>query len=598
MRLIDTETLEFHEVSDGATPEYAILSHTWEKGEEVTFEDWKHRSTARGRKMKKKKGYWKIKMACRKAQGHGWKYLWADTNCIDKSSSAELSEAINSMFNWYQNASICYVYLHDVGSTDEWSWEFYQSKWFTRGWTLQELLAPKEMVFYSRDWSRIASRSSMEIAISVATKISREYLQGDGQYNHASIAQKMSWISRRRTTRIEDMAYCMLGIFGINMPLLYGEGQKSFTRLQEEIVRVSNDQTIFCWTWNDTVPHNWVSLLAPGPQVFERSNKFVKVNDVIKDIKLTYKMTNAGLSITLPIVQAWPYYLGILNAQDKGCHPAGEYDHLVCVPLQGSLTEGRQMQRLSFPPSPVPISISWALCRSHLYISSKPDLSQQSSAQLVHPASPFGGANNKYHFLLLFGNTEKLLDEETRLRDYNRSELSPGNRVCLLETRRPMLKVFPTGVFDDQRSLITLQCVLKLPRGFLIRLGTNDPQRIIFIGIGSRSRSSVACRSDLYQACNVVPESAVKEASSFEELLAREVDLMAVKGETCEESSRYGIRIIMREETVHETDTLCLTYIFCEEAYEILNTDEDSETASDLGFESSRRHERVRGSFG
>lgn len=150
----------------------------------------------------------------------------------------------------------------------EYQQHFCQSKWFTRGWTLQELLAPTEVIFYARDWSKIANRSTLAPLISSATNISQEYLQqylmgpGPRALSHASAAQKMAWLSSRFTTRIEDMAYCMLGIFDINMPLLYGEGSKAFLRLQEEIIKVSNDHTIFCWTWTSSVPNEWVSRLS------------------------------------------------------------------------------------------------------------------------------------------------------------------------------------------------------------------------------------------------------------------------------------------------------------------------------------------------
>ncbi|KAJ0110017.1 hypothetical protein J7T55_014820 [Diaporthe amygdali] len=305
MRLIHTRTLELLEFSGDKIPEeYAILSHTWED-EEVTFQDWQDLSVA-----KKKKGFFKIDKACKQAQAHGLNYLWVDTNCIDKSSSAELSEAVNSMFSWYQEATTCYAFLSDVkpmpreceSVTEDYVKHFCESKWFTRGWTLQELLAPFAITFFSLDWSEIASRSTMAQAISETTRIDTEYLQGNRRYKKASIAQKMSWVSRRVTTRVEDMAYCMLGIFEINMPLLYGEGTKSFTRLQEEIIRHSNDQTIFCWTWVDLVPPGWASLLAPCPQAFRYSANYVSVDSRIIN-KVTFKMTNAGLSIVLPVAQ-------------------------------------------------------------------------------------------------------------------------------------------------------------------------------------------------------------------------------------------------------------------------------------------------------
>lgn len=358
------------------------------------------------------------------------------------------------------------------------------------------------------------------------------------------------------------MAYCMLGIFSINMPLLYGEGSKAFIRLQEEIIRTSNDHTIFCWTWTDLVPREWASLLAPCPQAFKYSNKFVSNDHVIEDIKLTYKMTNAGLSINLPIVQSWRYYLGILNAQYEKSNPADEYDHLVCVPLDGLLTENREMRRGKFPPGPVPIPFRWKLCQLHVYISSNPRPNPQKGAEFMSWPTLFG--RKRHSFLLVFGNTEKLVDDEIRGRDWNRSELSPGNRVCLLETKRPLLEVFPSGVFDEERSLVTLDHT-SLPQGFLIRIGMSYPRCFFFIGIGTRSHKSDPLPQELYRVYKIVPRLHVKEVSSFEDLLAREIDSMKLKDETCEESSRYGLQIKMREEAVTETDSICLIYIVCEE---------------------------------
>jgi len=180
--------------------------------------------------------------------------------CIDKTSSAELSEAINSMFRWYKRAVICYAYLSDVelgGGVDMHPSypgvpsKFAQSRWFSRGWTLQELIAPKEVVFYSRDWGIIGSRERLCLALEEITGIKRDLLN-TGDVKFASVADRMTWAAKRTTTRVEDVAYCLLGIFDVNMPLLYGEGQKAFTRLQEEILRTSTDQSIFAWSLN---PH-------------------------------------------------------------------------------------------------------------------------------------------------------------------------------------------------------------------------------------------------------------------------------------------------------------------------------------------------------
>jgi hypothetical protein len=171
---------------------------------------------------------------------------WIDTCCIDKTSSAELSEAINSMYRWYQKSQVCYAYLVDVpdATTDHSRPEslFQQSKWFTRGWTLQELLAPTFVEFYDQNWIEIGTKSSMRALVQKITNISTLV-----DIDKACVAEKLSWASTRVTTRIEDLAYCLMGLFDINMPLLYGEGHNAFLRLQLEIWNRTNDESIFAW---------------------------------------------------------------------------------------------------------------------------------------------------------------------------------------------------------------------------------------------------------------------------------------------------------------------------------------------------------------
>jgi hypothetical protein len=170
--------------------------------------------------------------------------------CIDKKSSAELSEAINSMYRWYQQSAVCYVFLADVSSDKpEIKVQFKSSRWFTRGWTLQELIAPQNVVFYSKEWRILGTKSDdeMTIFLSLITRIDEEYVNGK-DINLASISKRMSWASSRRTTRTEDIAYCLLGIFDLNMPLLYGEGKRAFRRLQEEILKTQPyEHTLFAW---------------------------------------------------------------------------------------------------------------------------------------------------------------------------------------------------------------------------------------------------------------------------------------------------------------------------------------------------------------
>jgi hypothetical protein len=183
----------------------------------------------------KKAGYSKIRGCCKAAAADGFEYVWIDTCCIDKTSSSELSEAINSMYKWYQEAEVCYVYLADVFPDISTS-SFAKSRWFTRGWTLQELIAPSSVIFFDAHWRDIGTKASLVKPIAEITGIHIDALS-NGRVSRFSVAQRMSWASRRETTREEDIAYCLLGIFSINMPLLYGEGQKAFLRLQEEIMK-------------------------------------------------------------------------------------------------------------------------------------------------------------------------------------------------------------------------------------------------------------------------------------------------------------------------------------------------------------------------
>ncbi|KAH8664926.1 hypothetical protein BGZ61DRAFT_499065 [Ilyonectria robusta] len=219
MRLLNTKSLKLEYFAGDEVPEYAILSHRWE-AEEILFQD------VQTDKWPQKKG--------------ADKHIWIDTCCIDKSSSAELSEAINSMFSWYHDSQVCYAYLFDVptGKTEA----FAKSEWFTRGWTLQELIAPRKVQFFDSQWRMIGDRLSLLDSIVKVTAIDRRYPSFRRLLSSFSVARRISWASTRVTTRVEDRAYALLGLFNVNMPLLYGEGTKAFRRLQEEIIRHSNDQ--------------------------------------------------------------------------------------------------------------------------------------------------------------------------------------------------------------------------------------------------------------------------------------------------------------------------------------------------------------------
>jgi Heterokaryon incompatibility protein (HET) len=249
MRLLNSKTLEY-QTFQHFRPPYAILSHTW-GDEEITFNDLGSRNAA----IEAKKGFRKIRDCSKQAVRDGYEWVWIDTVCIDKTSSAELSEAINSMFEWYQQSAVCYVYLQDVDfSFRSYTWTFvreYQNKfrwsrWFKRGWTLQELIAPRYVEFYSARWDELGTKRSLEALLADITGVRREILQGS-PLSICSAAEKMSWSSSRETTRIEDAAYSLLGLFNVNMPLLYGEGQNAFQRLQLEILRQTEDYSLLAW---------------------------------------------------------------------------------------------------------------------------------------------------------------------------------------------------------------------------------------------------------------------------------------------------------------------------------------------------------------
>lgn len=323
---------------EGDIPEYAILSHRWGI-DEIVFQDIQNGTVRRHRKS-----YNKVINAIRQAARDGIEHIWIDSCCIDKSSSVELQEAINSMYAWYQKAKICYAILDDVPDTSDVDFDakFVASKWFTRGWTLQELLAPKQLRLFGETqtgaWKLLGSREELCSIISKSTFIHPKYLTGQSAVHQASIAQRMSWAAKRETTRGEDMAYALLGLFSVNMPMLYGEGKsRAFRRLQEEVMKISDDQSIFAWM--DVDPKNdgenrgfesigechfwkdwrnekvWQSdtelvirpphvpkygLLADNPGAFAQSGLIEPLRSS-NSLQVPYLITNRGLSICLNI---------------------------------------------------------------------------------------------------------------------------------------------------------------------------------------------------------------------------------------------------------------------------------------------------------
>ena len=267
------------EFDDDEETKYAILSHRWmEREVEVDYGEMfklAKMAVAQRDEIRQRKGYQKILQSCKQAQTDGYEWLWVDTCCIDKRSSAELSEAINSMYRWYENAKACYAYLHDVSASsfptanDKERYPKFNGwpEWFSRGWTLQELIAPSNIQFFNKDWQSIGYKRTLAPTLQKITGIPEHILVHGLRGNRPCVAQIMSWAAYRTTTRVEDRAYSLMGLLDVNMPMLYGEGKKAFHRLQLEIIRASNDQSIFAWGGNERDVRTG-SILADDPSRF------------------------------------------------------------------------------------------------------------------------------------------------------------------------------------------------------------------------------------------------------------------------------------------------------------------------------------------
>lgn len=339
-RFLNTSTGEFEWHDNPRLVDYAILSHTWrspEDGGEQSFEGVRKIQAAVNEQMQRLRNGVvqepntieiapsapsqdpihstpdtlrnptitsvlshpelsdKIREICKIAREAGFRLVWIDSCCIDKSSSAELSEAINSMFDWYRLADVCYVYLEDVPDVDHpiahsgpvTDDTFRHSKWHTRGWTLQELIAPEHVVFLTQTWHFLGTRTALAVTIQQVTGIHFDILTGRAPLDSVSVARRLSWAAWRRTTRVEDEAYCLMGLFGVHISPIYGEGRNAFLRLQEEIVKTIPDQSIFAWGKCCTflscdkvmtepgVVQGTVGLLAQSPRDFSSSRDVV-----------------------------------------------------------------------------------------------------------------------------------------------------------------------------------------------------------------------------------------------------------------------------------------------------------------------------------
>lgn len=333
MRLINTRTLKLEQFGDENVPSYAM--------------------------------YLKILAFCKEAWSHGFGYGWVDTCCINKASSTELAEAISSMFTWYSKAVVCFAYLSDVHikiTSSAFDSLLASSVWFERGWTLQELIAPRDMRFYDRDWICIGTKRHLQGKLADITGIDEGVLGGISP-SKCSIAQRMSWAANRKTLRVEDRAYSLIGIFDVSLPMIYGEGDKAFRRLQEEIVKHSDDHSIFAWSIG--LPENsrrgQCGLFAPTPKSFAYCQDVVRAGS--SSSSKAFTVTNKGLSIELfTIPWSMGTYLALLDCT-KICHPAkrlgillerlssaGQYARVRCGPTTIVNVDLKTVERREIAP--------------------------------------------------------------------------------------------------------------------------------------------------------------------------------------------------------------------------------------------------------
>ena len=337
MRLLNTRTGEFKWVENPNQFRYAALSHVWSKdprretsyGDIARFQEEVRFARARGEVLPEdavlSKASYKIRGACALARADGIDWLWVDTCCIDKASSAELEGAINAMYEWYASSTVCYVFLQDVDAHEDpfaLGSCFRQSEWHARGWTLQELIAPQAVLFFSRSWHFIGAKHGLANLVADVTGVDREVITGEQRVDAVSVSRRMSWASRRITTKREDEAYCLMGILGVHIPVVYGEGPMAFLRLQEELLRRVPDESIFVWdralyprtspqstAWSGSSEGAQPVLLASSPACFAGSAEVVCVPKGRLSEALgvhippsSYTVTSHGLRTTLPLL--------------------------------------------------------------------------------------------------------------------------------------------------------------------------------------------------------------------------------------------------------------------------------------------------------
>jgi len=352
MWLIDCTSSNYELVFHHRPPfhKYLILSHTW-GDEEVSFQDIRSPDLE---SVKTMRGFDKIRRACQLARLWNYRYAWVDTCCIDKTSSAELGEAINSMFHWYGGSDVCVAFLEDLepGTGPLTEKDLRPCRWFTRGWTLQELLAPRWVRFFDKNWKFRGEKQELLGMLSAVTGVDEYALEGPlGGMPGLSVARRMSWAARRQTTRPEDLAYCLMGMFEVNMPLLYGEGgTNAFIRLQEAILQRGSDLSLFAW--NSSMPSTR-SMFAASPADFSNCSTVEQCEDAAIPQPLIV-LGNLGIQLTTSLAR-------LSSAGD----PKGEYSkygfwHLGCR-KKGKSSDPHQVLVLPLLPDELGYAKPWGL---------------------------------------------------------------------------------------------------------------------------------------------------------------------------------------------------------------------------------------------
>ena len=303
---------------------YAIMSHCWcAAGSvgEMQFRELDEATFETVRDLRNRPGYQKIVESCLLTHKEGLEWLWVDTCCIMRESETELSEAVNSMYQWYRNSEICFAYLHDVKfplppepNTEMFPTSSSLPQWFSCSWTLQELLGARVIRFFDQDWHLIGDKDKLAPKLADITGIPADILTNGLPHPddpcRPSAAQIMSWAADRKATTREDRAYALMGIFEVHMPTKYGEHERAFYRLQVSIMKEYNDHSIFAW-FGKSRPG---IILADDPSYFRGSADVVKLdpcdafirecpgaNEYVEDHEF-FEVTKEGVEIWLPII--------------------------------------------------------------------------------------------------------------------------------------------------------------------------------------------------------------------------------------------------------------------------------------------------------